>query len=83
MIADMKAEKYLIAIEVKGTTSVRVRYGFGAAGEEVQKLLGLADLDRVLVKIEGQTREVQFIPGRPLRLVDIKSKLKSLSFNGG
>ena len=83
MIADMKAEKYLISTEIGGTTSVRIRYGFGAAGEEVQKLLDVAGLERIQVKIEGQTREVQFIPGRPLRLVDIKSKLKSLSFNGG
>jgi hypothetical protein len=83
MIADMKAEKYLISMEIGGATSVRIRYGFGAAGEEVQKLLELAGLERISVKIEDQTREVQFFPGRVLRLVDIKAKLKSLSFTGG
>ncbi|MFI5202059.1 MAG: hypothetical protein ACHQNE_06705 [Candidatus Kapaibacterium sp.] len=83
MIADMKAEKYLISTEIGGTTSVRIRYGFGAAGEEVQKLLELAGLERIRVKIEDQTREVQFLPGRALRLVDIKSKLKTLSFTSG
>ena len=79
----MKAEKYLISTELGGTTSVRIRYGFGAAGEEVQKLLDLAGLERIRVKIEDQTREVQFLPGRPYRLVEIKAKLKSLSFTSG
>ena len=82
MIADMKAEKYLISTEAGGTTSVRIRYGFGAAGEEVQKLLDVVGLERIRVKIEDQTREVQFLPGRPFRLVDIKARLKSLSFTG-
>lgn len=81
MIADMKAEKYVISTEIGGQTTARIRYGFGAAGEEVQKLLELPDLIRVSVKIEGNRREVQFLPGgRPLRLVDIKGRLKSLSF---
>ncbi len=81
MIADQKAEKYLISTEIGGTTSVRVRYGFGAAGEEVQKLLELAGLERIRVKIEDERREVEFLPsGRALRLVDIKARLKSLSF---
>ena len=83
MIADQKAEKYLISMEIAGATSVRVRYGFGAAGEEVQKMLELAGLERIRVKIEDETREVQFLPGRPYRLVEIKAKLKSLSFGEG
>lgn len=83
MIADQKAEKYLISMEIGGTKSVRVRYGFGAAGEEVQKMLDLAGLERIRVKIEDETREVEFIPGRPYRLVEIKGKLKSLSFGNG
>ncbi|HET6400776.1 MAG TPA: hypothetical protein VFH95_05185 [Candidatus Kapabacteria bacterium] len=83
MIADQKAEKYLISSEIGGTTSVRVRYGFGAAGEEVQKMLELAGLDRIRVKIEDETRVVEFFPGRPYRLVEIKAKLKSLSFGNG
>ncbi|HZK76533.1 MAG TPA: hypothetical protein VFD13_06460 [Candidatus Kapabacteria bacterium] len=83
MIADMKAEKYLISSEIGGTTSVRIRYGFGAAGEEVQKLLENEGLIRIRVNIEGERREVQFFPGgRALRLVDIKARLKTLSFTG-
>jgi hypothetical protein len=77
----MKAEKYLLQIEAAGAVSVKVRYGFGAAGEEVQKLLDLVKPERIRVKIEGQTREVEFLPGKPFRLADIKQKIKSLSFN--
>lgn len=81
MIADMKAEKYVISTHVGDQTAARIRYGFGAAGEEVQKLLELPGLTRITVKIDGQRREVQFVPGgKPLRLVDIKARLKSLSF---
>ena len=77
----MKAEKYLLTIESSGTMSVKVRYGFGAAGEEVQRLLDLLNPERIRVKIEGEEREVEFLPGRPFRLADIKQKIKSLSFN--
>jgi hypothetical protein len=77
----MKAEKYLLQIEAGGAVSVKVRYGFGAAGEEVQRLLDLLNPERIRVKIEGQTREVEFQPGKPFRLADIKQKIKSLSFN--
>ncbi len=83
---DMKAEKYVIFIELKSdgslTTSTKIRYGFGAAGEEVQKLLSLEGLERVRVKIEGKVPEVSFQPGRPIRLLDIKQRIKSLSFEG-
>ncbi len=77
----MKAEKYLLQVETGGTVSVKIRYGFGAAGEEVQKLLDLMSPERIRVKIEGQQREVEFKPGRTFRLADIKQKIKSLSFN--
>ena len=77
----MKAEKYLLQIEAAGAVSVKVRYGFGAAGEEVQKLLDLVKPERIRVKIEGEEREVEFLPGKPFRLADIKQKIKSLSFN--
>jgi hypothetical protein len=76
----MKAEKYLLQIESGGTVSVKVRHGFGAAGEEVQKLLDTVNPERIRVKIEGQEREVVFFPGRPQRLADIKQKIKALSF---
>ena len=77
----MKAEKNLLEIESAGAVSVKVRYVFGAAGEEVQKLLDLAKPERIRVKIEGETREVEFVPGRTFRLADIKQKIKSLSFS--
>ena len=83
---DMKAEKYLIYVDVRSAddgavaSQLKVRYGFGAAGEEVQKLLELAGLEGIRVKIEGKNPEVNFAPGKPLRLLDIKQKIKSLSF---
>jgi hypothetical protein len=77
----MKAEKYLLQVETGGTVSVKVRYGFGAAGEEVQKLFDLMRPERIRVKIEGEEREVEFLPGKPVRLADIKQKIKSLSFS--
>lgn len=77
----MKAEKYLIQIEANGTISVKVRYGFGAAGEEVQRILDLLNPERIRVKIDGQTREVVFLPVKQQRLANIKQKIKSLSFN--
>ncbi len=79
----MKAEKYLIVTEsVAPTTPVvsKVRFGFGAAGEEVQKLL-LTGVDRVRVKIDGTPLETVFITARPWRLLDIKQRIKSLSAN--
>lgn len=76
----MKAEKYQLLLEMGGAVTVKVRYGFGAAGEEVQRLLDAINPERIRVKIEGQDREVVFMPGRPLRLADIKQKIKSLSF---
>ena len=84
----MKAEKYNIFTEVNGETSMKVRYGFGAAGEEVQRLLDSAGtngspmISRIRVKIEDTTTEVSFVPtpGKPYRLLDIKQKIKSLSF---
>ena len=80
-IKEMKAEKYNIFVEVNGETSMKVRHGFGAAGEEVQKLLELPGLERIRVRIEGATTEVTLLPGRTWRLVDIKQRIKSLSFD--
>ncbi len=77
----MKAEKYNIFIEAGGETLTKVRFGFGAAGEEVQKLLELPGLQRIRVKIEGTTTEVTLLPGRTWRLVDIKQRIKALSFD--
>ena len=79
----MKAEKYNIFIEVGGQTSMKVRYGFGAAGEEVQKILDSGTVERIRVKIEDTNTEVFFVPtpGKPYRLLDIKQKIKSLTFD--
>jgi hypothetical protein len=60
---------------------VKVRYGFGAAGEEVQRLLDSLKPERIRVKIEGEDREVVFLQGKPLRLAEIKQRIKSLSFS--
>jgi hypothetical protein len=79
---DMKFEKYVIFIESDGSASMTVRYGFGAAGEEVQKILGNSGIQKVRVKIDGANPEVSFLPGSSGRLVDIKQKIKSLSFSG-
>ena len=78
----MKAEKYNIFIEAGGQVSVKVRHGFGAAGEEVQKILDTGTVERIRVKIDGTNTEALFIPtpGKPYRLLDIKQKIKSLTF---
>jgi len=77
---DMKFEKYMISVEANGSVSLTIRYGFGAAGEEVQKILGNSGIEKVRVKIDGTNPEVSFLPGSSARLVDIKQKIKSLSF---
>ena len=76
----MKAEKYLLQLDSAGAVTVKIRYGFGAAGEEVQRLMDALKPERIRVKIEGQDREVVFTPARPLRLAEIKQRIKSLSF---
>ena len=85
----MKAEKYNIFIEIRRESegsstlekTMKVRHGFGAAGEEVQKILEFPGLERIRVKIEDERGEVTFLPGRIFRLVDIKQRIKSLSFD--
>ena len=77
----MIAEKYMIFIEANGSASTTIRFGFGAAGEEVQKILEMAGIEKVRVKIEGTKTEVAFLPSGSVRLVDIKQKIKSLSFS--
>lgn len=58
---------------------MRIRFGFGAAGEEVQKLLDTG-ADQIRVRIDGNPSETIFPAGRIYKLVDIKHKIKSLSF---
>ena len=86
----MKAEKYLIVTEsiltsvtdaggaVIALPIAKTRYGFGAAGEEVQKLLALG-IEKVRVKIDGTPSETIFVNSRPWRLLDIKQRIKGLS----
>lgn len=77
-INPVKAEKYVIVTENSGQASMRIRFGFGAAGEEVQRLLG-SGADQIRVRIEGLPSETIFPAGRMMKLVDIKHKIKSLS----
>lgn len=74
----MKAEKYLIVSEMNGQSTTKVRFGFGVAGEEVQKLIA-GGAERVRVKIDGTTHETTFVSSRPWRLLDIKQRIKALS----
>ena len=76
----MKAEKYQISIESENGTSMKIRYGFGAAGEEVQKTLVVPGTKAIRVRIEGQNPEVTFDAARTWRLLDIKQRIKGLSF---
>ena len=77
----VKAEKYVITTERSGESSMRIRFGFGAAGEEVQRLLE-SGVDQIRVRIEGLPSETIFVKGRTMKLVDIKHQIKSLSFPG-
>jgi len=77
----MKAEKYNILVESDQGTSTKVRYGFGAAGEEVQRILDLPGTVRIRVQIEGERAEVSFETNRVWRLLDIKQRIKGLSFD--
>jgi hypothetical protein len=78
-INPVKAEKYVIVTENSGQSSMRIRFGFGAAGEEVQKLLGTG-AEKIRVKIDGLPSETIFPSGRTYKLVDIKHQIKGLSF---
>jgi hypothetical protein len=76
----MKAEKYQISIESETGSSMKVRYGFGAAGEEVQRVLATPGTKSIRVRIEGQNPEVAFDAAKTWRLLDIKQRIKGLSF---
>ncbi|MDP4200723.1 MAG: hypothetical protein Q8922_09435 [Bacteroidota bacterium] len=76
----MKAEKYNIYVESADGTSTKVRYGFGAAGEEVQRILDVPGTVRIRVQIEGEKPDVTFETTRAWRLLDIKQRIKALSF---
>jgi hypothetical protein len=48
----------------------------------VQRILDSGAVERVRVSIDGESTEILFQAGRPTRLLDIKQKIKSLSFEG-
>lgn len=77
----MKAEKYVIVTENGSQSSMRVRFGFGAAGEEVQRLLESKNVERIRVRIDGTHMETVFPTSRPWKLLDIKQRIKSLSIH--
>lgn len=76
----VKFEKYVIVAET-GLPSpmMKIRFGFGAAGEEVQKLLDMQGVQNIRVRIDGTKLETVFPGGRPWRLLDIKQRLKGLT----
>ena len=76
----MKAEKYQISIESESGTAMKIRYGFGAAGEEVQRIIVTPGTKMIRVRIEGQNPEVSFDAAKTWRLLDIKQRIKGLSF---
>jgi hypothetical protein len=75
---DVKAEKYVIIIDQDGKSTTRVRLGFGAAGEEVQRLL-TAGADSVKVQVPSTGGQTVFQSGRQWRLLDIKQRIKGLT----
>jgi hypothetical protein len=75
---DVKAEKYVIIIDQDGKSSTRIRLGFGAAGEEVQKLLS-AGADSVMVQVPSNGGQTVFYSGKTWRLLDIKQRIKGLT----
>ena len=77
-----RAEKYIIRVEANGQSTTRIRFGFGAAGEEVQKLLEQQGIEKIRVHIDGTTPEISFTPSpKTARLLDIKQKIKQLTLD--
>ncbi len=75
----MKAEKYVITTE-GGVTPIKItRFGFGVAGEEIQKLL-LTDAKLIRVFVVGPNKETLFDKEREWRLHDIKQRIKNLTY---
>jgi hypothetical protein len=78
-MSDLIAEKYIITTEGSGEPLTVVRYGFGAAGEEIQKLLAKQDVTKVLVDVHGHNKHTHFSKDKNWRLLDIKQKVKNLT----
>jgi hypothetical protein len=77
-----RAEKYVINLDANGQSTMRIRFGFGAAGEEVQKMLEIPGIERIRVRIDGTIPEIAFTPSpKPYRLLDIKQRIKQLTLD--
>jgi hypothetical protein len=75
----VKAEKYVITTEGSSEPIRLVRWGFGAAGEEIQKLLTDGTVKLVRVEVTGLNKFAVFGRDKIWRLLDIKQKIKGLT----
>ena len=75
----MKAEKYVITAEGTPEPLKLVRWGFGAAGEEIQKLLTDMNVKLVRIEVSGLNKFAVFGRDKIWRLLDIKQKIKGLT----
>lgn len=75
----MKAEKYVITTEGAAEPIRIIRWGFGAAGEEIQKLLADVRVKLIRIQVADMNKATVFIKDREWRLLDIKQKIKSLT----
>ena len=78
-MSDLIAEKYIITTEGTQEPLTVVRYGFGAAGEEIQKLLLAEGVKKIVVDVHGRGKRTEFANEKPWRLLDIKQRIKNLT----
>lgn len=78
-MSDLIAEKYIITTEGTAEAQTVVRYGFGAAGEEIQKLLSGEGVSKIIVDVHGRNKRTEFAKDKVWRLLDIKQKIKNLT----
>lgn len=78
-MSDLIAEKYIITTEGTQEPLTVVRYGFGAAGEEIQKLLLAEGVKKIIVDVHGRNKRTEFAKDKPWRLLDIKQRVKNLT----
>jgi hypothetical protein len=75
----VKAEKYIITTEGNEHPLKVTRWGFGAAGEEIQKMLTDPSVKVVRIFVVGPDKQTFFGRDKEWRLLDIKQKIKSLT----
>lgn len=78
-MSDLIAEKYIITAEGTAEPLTVVRYGFGAAGEEIQKLLLSEGVKKIVVDVHGRNKRTEFGKDKVWRLLDIKQRVKNLT----